>query len=54
MKKGSLYGFMDIMTGEAVQAPQFTSVSIAEDGTIIAMIGKNAVYLDCHARPLAE
>lgn len=52
VKKKDFYGFVDPVTGFTLVNPQYTSVTAAEDGTLIAMLGNNPVYLDNHARPL--
>lgn len=52
MKKGDFYGFVDIKTGKTIQTPQYTDAKIYSDGVIGAMLGKNVIYLDSHARTL--
>ncbi len=52
IKKGDFYGFLDAKTGEILQTPQYTSVTVSSDGIYIAMMGDNASYLDSRARPI--
>lgn len=50
VKKADFYGFIDAGTGETLVTPQFTDITLSEDGIFVAMMGDNVSYLDSHAR----